>query len=191
MTPQIHGNMFWLSPHQYNLRNGVQVSFRLEEKTDLEPVWRMFSSLSRNSLEFLPIPITRERVEGWFDNIDYEKALVILGCVEEDGETRVVAVSSLSFNESQYNKHKANFGITVHDDYQGIGLGSYLTGYMIEIAKAKGITRIELEVVAHNLRAIRVYEKNGFIKEGLLRKNHWNHILDDYCDDIIMGYVVQ
>ena len=61
---------------------------------------------------------------------------------------------------------------------------------MIEIAKAKGIKRIELEVVAHNFRAILVFEKNGFIKEGRLRKNHWNHILGEYCDDIVMSLIL-
>ena len=190
MTAHNQGEEFWLEPRQVSLNNGVQVTFRLEEKTDLEQIWKMFSTLSKKSLEFLPIPITRERMENWVKNLDHDKALVILGFIEERGRTRNIANSSLDFNDTDYNRHKASFGITVHDDCQGMGLGSTLTSYMIEIAKAKGIKRIELEVVAHNFRAIRVYEKNGFIKEGRLRKNHWNHILGEYCDDLVMGLIL-
>jgi hypothetical protein len=43
----------------------------------------MFSTLSEETLEFLPIPFNRERVEGWFKNIDYEQPLPILGFVDE------------------------------------------------------------------------------------------------------------
>lgn len=189
MTQYNQGEEFWLKPNHITLKNGAQVTFRLEEKTDLELIWKMFSTLSNDSLQFLPIPITRERVEKWIEELDHEKALVILGVIEE-GKTKIIANSSLDFNDMDYNRHKANFGITVHDDYQNMGLGSILTGYMIDIAKVKGIMRIELEVVANNSRAIRVYENNGFVKEGRLRKNHWNHVLGKYCDDIVMGLLL-
>lgn len=189
-VPQINQcEAFWLKPRQITLKNGVQVSFRLEEKNDLEQLWEMFSTLSNDTLQYLPIPITRKRVEKWVKELDHDKALVILVVIEE-GEGRIIASSSLGFNDMDYNKHKASFGITVHDDYQDIGLGSILTGYMIDIARAKGIMRIELEVVAHNSRAIRVYEKNGFVKEGHFRKNHWNQVLGKYCDDIHMSLLL-
>lgn len=72
---------FWLEPRQVVLKDGTVVTLRPEETGDLEPVWAMFSTLSEESLQYLPIPITRERVEGWFREIDYEKALPILGLV--------------------------------------------------------------------------------------------------------------
>ena len=122
----------------------------------------MFSSLSNETLEFLPIPFPRERVEGWFKDIDYNKALPILGFVGD----RHIASASLSFNELAIYQHRAEFGITVHDDYQDKGLGTILTHYMIDIARSLGLKKIDLMVGAHNERAIKVYKKLGFEVEG-------------------------
>ena len=108
----------WLNPKKITLKDGTQVTFRPEEKHDLEPVWEMFSTLSDESLQNLPIPITRERVEGWFRDLDYDKALPMLGLVEEEGAERVIAVSSLNFGQMRHNEHVARFGVTVHDDFE-------------------------------------------------------------------------
>ena len=182
---------FWLKPKKITLNDGTVVALRPEEKKDLEPVWEMFSTLSDESLQYLPIPITRERVEGWFREINYERALPILGVVEEKGEERVIAASSLDFNQMKYNKHVTTFGITVHDDYQNLGLGKKITEYMIEIARKKGLKKIALEVVAHNSRAINVYRRYGFKIEGKLEMNHWNHVLKEYGDDYVMGLILE
>jgi GNAT superfamily N-acetyltransferase len=124
-----------LKTKRITLKDGTLVTLRPEEKRDLEPVWKMFSTLLDESLRYLPIPITKERVEGWFRDLNYEKALPMLGFVEERGEEKVIAVSSLDFGQMKHNKHVATFGITVHDDYQNFGLGKRLTEYMIEIAR--------------------------------------------------------
>jgi RimJ/RimL family protein N-acetyltransferase len=45
-------------------------------------------------------------------------------------------------------------------------------------------------VVADNLRAIRVYERCGFAVEGRLRMSHWNYVRGRFCDDLVMGLVL-
>lgn len=181
---------FWLKQKRVTLKDGTVVSLRPEENRDLETVWRMFSSLSDESIKYLPIPITRERVEGWFKEINYKKALPILGFVEEYGVLRVVAHSSLKFGQRGHDNHVATFGITIHDDYQGRGLGKKLTEYMIEIARGKELKKVALEVVTHNCRAISLYKHCGFIIEGKLKMSHWNYVLQDYGDDYIMGFIL-
>jgi RimJ/RimL family protein N-acetyltransferase len=181
---------FWLKPKTVTLKDGTAVTLRPEEVGDLEPTWAMFSTLSEESLEFLPIPFNRERVEGWFNDIDYGKHLPILGFVEENGETRVIASSTLGFHSMELYRHRAEFGITIHDDYQDMGLGTILTRYMIDIARERGIKKVDLMVVAHNERAIRVYERLGFKVEGHLKMNHFNHVLNQYCDEYKMGLVL-
>ncbi len=89
-----------------------------------------------------------------------------------------------------HNRHVATFGITVHDDYQGLGLGKKLTKYMIEIAREKGLKKVALEVVTHNSMAINLYKRCGFVIEGKLDMNHWNRVLKDYGDDYVMGLIV-
>jgi ribosomal protein S18 acetylase RimI-like enzyme len=181
---------FWLKPKTTTLKDGTVVILRPEDIKDLEPVWEMFSTLSDASLQYLPIPVTRERVEGWFSEINFEKVLPILGFVEEGGKKRNISSSTLAFSEMEYNKHVGIFGITVHDDYQGRGLGSIITEYMIEIAREKGLKKIALEVAAHNSKAISMYIQHGFKIEGRMEKSHWNHILKEYGDYYAMGLML-
>lgn len=180
----------WAKPKRVRLRDGVTVTLRPEETQDLEPTWDMFSSLSRDTLRFLPIPFTRERVEDWFRDINYERALPILAFAETlEGES-MIASATLAFNQAPHVRHVAQFGITVHDDYQNRGLGTILTQYMVEIAKERGVKKVSLEVLVDNERAIRVYERCGFKKEGRLEKAHWNYVTQAFCDDYLMALIL-
>jgi len=167
------------------LSDETKVLVRPELPTDTEMLWEMFSTLSPESLRFLVLPFTRERVERWTSSLNYDKALPILASVKEDGETRIVAAASLTFCEAEAFKHKAEFGITVHDRFQNKGLGTALTNYMIEIARKKGLRKVYLKVITENTRAIHVYEKCGFKVEARLKKE--NFVNGKYYDDYAMS----
>jgi RimJ/RimL family protein N-acetyltransferase len=145
----------------------------------------MFSTISEKSLRFLVNPFPRKRIEHWTSNINYEKALPILAIIEEAGNPRVVGVASLEFHNTLAEKHKAEFGITVHDSRQNKGLGTALTRHMLAIARKKKLRKITLTVLAENKRAIRVYEKCGFRIEAKLRKESF--IKGRYYDDYVMS----
>ena len=53
----------------------------------------------------------------------------------------------------------------------------------VEAARGFGFERVELEVYASNARAIGMYEKWGFQREGIKRRARK---LDDVYDDIIV-----
>lgn len=176
-------------PREYEktitLDDGTGVLFRPELSTDTEMLWEMFSTLSQESLRFLVLPFTRERIERWTNNINYDKALPILAVVQQANKTRIVATASLEFSEVPTFKHKAEFGITVHDDFQNKGIGIALTRHILEIAKRKGLRKVSLKVVTENSRAIHVYEKCGFKVEAKLEKE--NFVNGKYYDDYIMS----
>lgn len=165
--------------------DGTIVYFRPELATDTEMLWEMFSTLSKESLRFLVMPFPRERIERWTSNIDYDRALPILAVVQQGKKTRVVATASLGFFEADAYKHKAEFGITVHDDFQSKSLGTVLTEYMLSIAKKKRLRKVFLKVVAENKRAIHVYQKCGFKIEAKLKED--NFVDGKYYDDYIMS----
>lgn len=136
------------------MKDVAAVTLRPSEVGDLEPTWDMFSILSEETLEFQPIPFDRERVEGWFKNIDYEQHLPILGFVDEKGEIRVITSSTLGFHSLELYHHGAKFGISIHADYQNRGLGTALTQYMINIAREWGIQKVDLMVVCPTTRRL-------------------------------------
>ena len=170
------------------LKDGTRVHVRPEVPSDLEMLEEMFLGLSRETLRFLPVRFTRERIRGWIENLDYEKALPMLAIIEDsDGKERIISTTSLRFHDSEAFRHMAEFGITVHDDYQGRGLGTILTRYMVEIAREKGLRKVFLRVNTDNEGAIHVYEKCGFEIEAKLRMEYYNYVTGEYGDDYIMS----
>lgn len=64
-------------------------------------------------------------------------------------------------------KHKVEFGISVLKDYHNIGVGTIVMEHVIKKAKELNKKKIELEVRNDNLGAIHLYEKFGFVTEGI------------------------
>jgi putative acetyltransferase len=58
--------------------------------------------------------------------------------------------------------------MAVHDAFAGRGAGSALMAALLDVAdRWLGLRRIELTVYADNSRAIALYERFGFEREGL------------------------
>jgi acetyltransferase len=170
------------------LRDDTEVLFRPITSQDFEMVWDMFSTLSEESLRFLPHPFIKEEIEYMFHNINYEELLPIVAVVEEpDSRLRIVAVATLGFQQGVARRHRAEFDIVVHDDYQGRGLGTMLTQHMIDLARERGLSKVYLKTATQNLGAIHVYEKLGFRIEGRLVREHYHHLRQEFGDDFRMA----
>jgi len=57
--------------------------------------------------------------------------------------------------------------------------------------KDRRLRRIELSVAHINEKAIRLYEKTGFQKEGVLRDYCWLKSENRYMDEVMMAYIVR
>ena len=102
------------------LEDGKKVNLRPEQSGDTEMLWKMYSTISEKTVSNLVPPFTRERIERWTSNIDYDKVLTIVAVIEEKNEQRIVGSVSLGFNEVEVFRHRAELGIAVHDDYQNM-----------------------------------------------------------------------
>lgn len=65
--------------------------------------------------------------------------------------------------------HCGTLGMGVLPDYRGRGIGESLLRACLAKARTRGITRVELAARADNARAIRLYERLGFVREGVKR----------------------
>jgi RimJ/RimL family protein N-acetyltransferase len=63
--------------------------------------------------------------------------------------------------------HVGELGIGIIDGHRDKGLGKRLIEAALDAAKKIGLTRIQLTVRENNIRAIKLYEHFGFVKEGL------------------------
>ena len=92
----------------------------------------------------------------------------IFVAVLEDGT--VIGCAGLTVCSNPRMRHVGTVGLYVHTDYQNQGVGTALMKVLLELADNwLMLVRVELEVFADNQRAIHLYEKLGFEKEGLLR----------------------
>lgn len=81
--------------------------------------------------------------------------------------------------------HRAGFGIAIIKEYWGCGLGEILTREILLAAKSAGYEQLELEVVADNARAVKLYEKCGFVRYGT-RPNAFLYKDGGYSDEHLM-----
>jgi acetyltransferase len=74
-------------------------------------------------------------------------------------DRRIIGVTSLATDPDH---DAADFGILVADDWQGRGLGTLLTEYTLQVARAWRLNRITAHTSATNPRMIRIFTKLGF-----------------------------
>lgn len=70
--------------------------------------------------------------------------------------------------------------IVVHEDYRRQGFGEMILNYLIEEGIKKGMTEFTLEVRVSNHGAVSLYEKLGFVSEGVRPKMYERPVEDGY-----------
>lgn len=118
----------------------------------------------RRYLAFLEAPSSRETAAFVRHNI--RKGLPQYVALVED---RVVGWCDILPFERPTKSHGGVLGLGVLPGHRGCGIGSALLEAALEAAKISGLTRVELIVREHNTRAIALYERLGFVREGLKR----------------------
>ena len=121
---------------------------------------------------------TRQFVESLTPN---EHVMV----AERDG--RVVGIGGLHVQQGKL-RHVGIIGVAVGERFQGQGIGRRLMDTLLDLADNWiGLVRLELEVLAENTRAIRLYESLGFEIEGCQRQRIFR--AGRYSDSLIMGRI--
>jgi RimJ/RimL family protein N-acetyltransferase len=83
------------------------------------------------------------------------------------------------------DQHVAELGIFVLQPYRGQGVGECLMSFALDWAAKQGLKKITLSVFATNQRAIRLYERFGFVFEGRRRMQY--NIGGEYVDEVLMA----
>jgi RimJ/RimL family protein N-acetyltransferase len=111
-----------------------------------------------------------------------DNQLYLLGVVQE----AIVAVAIVSASPRARIRHCGELAMSVRRQYWGLGLGSLMLDTVIAWARGTGIiTKIDLRVRADNQRAIRLYQRKGFVIEGTLR--HEMRVGERYFDNHCLG----
>jgi RimJ/RimL family protein N-acetyltransferase len=166
---------------------GKRVRLRGAECSDLKKFveWINDPEVTAGLTLFLPISSVDE--EKWFDNVmqrpQEEKPLVI-DMKEGDG-WRLIGNSG--FLDFDWVARSAEVGIMIGDkSIWGQGYGSEVMTLLLRHGfETLNLNRVCLHVHAENNRAIRIYEKVGFVHEGCKRQAVYKN--GKYNDIIIMS----
>ncbi|MCP9267856.1 GNAT family N-acetyltransferase [Xenorhabdus sp. XENO-1] len=162
----------------------MEIIIRAAESEDAEHFQRIYShpEVYSNTLQ-LPCPSR----EMWQERLKQHKIQGTINFVAEiDG--KVVGTVSLFTFANPRRRQVVGIGIGVDAAYSGQGVGSKMMAFVIDYAfNWLAAVRIELEVFTDNEKAIALYTKFGFEKEGVLRKASLKN--GQYCDVMAMSII--
>jgi diamine N-acetyltransferase len=165
------------------LKDGRKVVIRGYTPNDIENLVSMYADLSEETLRWSLPPYDRQKIDRW--TTDLENKIIILALSGD----KVVGHLQITCNPVDRLKGIGDLLIYLHQDFQNAGLGTALMKEGIVLARSRGWHRIALRVVADNRRAIRLYEKMGFRKEGLGRDSYFGSD-GKYHDEVEMGILL-
>jgi acetyltransferase len=146
----------------WKLRDGRAVLLRPIKPED-EPLWlEMFRNFSEESIRyrfFHIIKDTPHEMRIRYCNIDYDREIAIVPELTENGKRKILGVVRVPILPDQKTGEVA---VIVADPWQGLGLGSKMMDYIIEICKDKGLETIYGVMLSDNFRAIELFKKMGF-----------------------------
>ena len=83
---------------------------------------------------------------------------------------QLVGIGDLGLGTHRAKRHVASLGLSVHPEWRRQGVGTRLMTALLAWADARPeLQRVELEVYARNAGAITLYERCGFVQEGVRR----------------------
>ena len=95
--------------------------------------------------------------------------------VEEDGGWRQVGGMACATANSR-SRIVHLYGVMIAPEKRGQGLAERATRLLsLHLIRGLGYHRIQLEVYGFNARGQRLFERAGFVREGVRRKAYWRH----------------
>lgn len=152
----------------------MELSFRKGTKEDLDAIYRVFQDaiieMDRNQIpQWDSVYPNREDLQE-----DIENETLYVGKIEND--IVVVFVLNLDADE-QYSTGEWQYPdasylvlhrFCVNPHYQNCGIGGRALTYVEEVVRTKGVETIRLDAFTLNPYALRMYEKAGYKKVGIV-----------------------
>jgi acetyltransferase len=146
----------------WKLRDGRNVILRPIKPED-EPLWlEMFQNFSEESIRyrfFQIIKDTPHETRVRYCNIDYDREIAIVAEMTENERRKILGVARVSLES---DSKTGEIAFIVADPWQGLGLGTKLVDYAIEICEDMNIEGLYAIMLPDNYRAINLMKKMGF-----------------------------
>ena len=160
----------YIKAKEVYLKNGQKIILRSPDMFDAEQLLEHMRQTSAET-EFMSrypeeITVSVEAQSRFLQMIENDADNFMLAAYMDDRMVGNAGVTRV--RENLKYRHRANFGISLREEVCGLGLGTIMLQEILEIITGTTFEQLELTVFKDNARAIRLYEKMGFRKVGVL-----------------------
>lgn len=143
------------------------------KKLDLETKYMMYEPEERKT--------TIDEMKASIRSKTHSKSLIMIAEISEE----IIGFISAERGFQNRIKHSAYIVIGILSNYRGKGIGRQFFNHLEKWTTEMKISRLELTVMVHNERAVKLYESKGFKIEG--RKEKSLMIDGEFIDEYYMA----
>ncbi len=141
------------------LKNGKSAEFRPLLPSDEFSSRNFFYSLQEETIYFrffykMKI-FSHEVVQKQYAAVDYRKNMSIIGLVQQKGHKEIIAIGSYA----EEDENRAEVAFVVREDFQGLGIASYLLEVLEKIAAENNYKGFSATVLKENSTMVHVFLK--------------------------------
>jgi RimJ/RimL family protein N-acetyltransferase len=166
-------------------RDGRRWTLRPGRPTDGRALARLFAEVRAEGRWLITTPgAVSEPSEAFWIGEMIRGAEHLVLVAEADGE--VIGNVLVSVDRGRATEHIGVLSICIAHDWRDVGVGSELVAGAQAWARQRGLRKMSLGVFPDNERAIAVYERRGFVREGLRRQQYRSN--DEFRDEVLMAW---
>jgi RimJ/RimL family protein N-acetyltransferase len=146
------------------LKKGAVVlvrAIRSDDKKRLAEAFRNLESESIYKRFFSPKKTLTDDELKFATEVDFEHEVALVVTIGEgEAETIIGGGRYVAYDVAGAGRH-AEVAFTVEEDYHGQGMAGMLLRHLIAIARQKGVSQFEAEVLAGNKAMLSVFSRSG------------------------------
>ena len=140
------------------LKDGTAVTIRAIRPDDKNGLVEAFKNLECESVytRFFRYKnnLTEEELKT-VTEVDFENTVALVVTIPADGgDETIIGAGRYVLYDPPNTQRSAEIAFTVEEDFQGRGIASRILRHLIHIAREKGVSQFEAEVLAENRRCL-------------------------------------
>ena len=140
-------------------KDGLEVRFRPIKPSDEDMMRRLFYQFSDESKYlryFVRVSTMPHKEMQKYVNIDYIDVVSIVGLITRNRQEEIIAEGRYAY----YPQEKTyELAFIVDEEFQGKGIATFMTEYLIKIGKERGLKTLYANVLPENKKMLNVFDK--------------------------------
>jgi RimJ/RimL family protein N-acetyltransferase len=146
------------------LKNGMRVRIRSIRPNDKHRLSEAFGNLEPESIYTRFFHHKKTLSDGELraaTEVDFENVVALVVTTGSGENEVIIGGGRFAAFDATNNLRSAEVAFTIEEDYQGQGIASRLLRHLMKIARGKGVSQFEAEVLTENKAMITVFERSG------------------------------